>query len=111
LCSRKAGIISSGSSTPIWCNPREPLGVFERGGKVSGIAVEGYEREQHVAILRVPCQAVLEHGDCLFSAASSAGLVFRFRLGGGLYRTLEVMQRNFWKAIKADGNDRCSDTD
>jgi hypothetical protein len=28
-----------------------------------------------------------------------------------LYATLEVMQRNFWKTIKADGNDRCSDTD
>jgi hypothetical protein len=31
LRSRKAGIISSGSSTPIWCNPREPLGEQKRG--------------------------------------------------------------------------------
>ena len=30
---------------------------------------------------------------------------------GGLYGTLEVMQRNFWKTIKADGNDTSSDTD
>src|SRR5262249_9282958 len=28
-----------------------------------------------------------------------------------LYGTLEMMQRNFWKTIKADGNNRCSDTD
>jgi hypothetical protein len=32
-------------------------------------------------------------------------------IGGSLYRTLEMMQRNFWKTIKADGNDGCSDTD
>jgi hypothetical protein len=38
-------------------------------------------------------------------------LIHEARLGGGLYRTLEMMQRNFWKTIEADGNDRCSDTD
>ena len=31
--------------------------------------------------------------------------------GSGSYRTLEVMQGNFRKTIKADGNDGCSDTD
>jgi hypothetical protein len=36
---------------------------------------------------------------------------FMSLLGGSLYRTLEMMQRNFWKTIKADGSDRCSDTD
>jgi hypothetical protein len=38
-------------------------------------------------------------------------LIHEARLGGGLYRTLEVMQRYFWKTIKADGNDGCSDAD
>ena|SRR6516162_476434 len=50
-------------------NSREPLGVFECSGKFSGIAVEGYECQQDVAILRMPGQAILEHSDRLLAAA------------------------------------------
>ncbi len=47
---------------------RQSLGIFERCDEISGIAAEGDERQKRVAILRMPGQVFLEHGNRLFAA-------------------------------------------
>ena len=42
-------------------DPRQPLGIGERGSGFSGIAVEADERTQRVAILRMARQALAEN--------------------------------------------------
>src|SRR5262249_39088180 len=47
----------------------QPLRIVERGRVVAGVAAEGDEAEQQVAVLRMPRQALLERRDRLLAVA------------------------------------------
>src|SRR5262245_28050310 len=65
-----------------------------------------------ISNMRSTVQSVLAGcGPSMARSSWGAPAHLRRASAAGLYRTLEVMQRNFWKTIEADGNDRCSDTD
>src|SRR6266436_5054319 len=53
----------------IWCGPGQPLGVFERSFDVAGITAESDKRQQGIAIIRMPLQALLENGHGFVAAS------------------------------------------